>query len=329
MASKRSKKKSRRDLASERGTSRDRADSASAPRETYPVQVGLTTAALLLAAGTWSFWPTLQFLVGEWSRKADYSHGFLVVPIALFFAWERRRSWPGGNLRLSWLGLALVGIAIAGRVAAGALNMEFLDAWMIPLWLGGVVWALFGFQCFRWSLPPIIFLVFMIPLPFSAETWLSRPLQRIATKVSTSTLQILGQPAISEGNTIWLGEHQLEVAQACSGLRIFVAVIAMAFAFVLFSRWNWWHKLLVVIAVFPVAIIANAVRIVGTGILYEYASSEAAQKFSHDFSGWLMIPFAGLLFWLLLIYLDRLFPEVVEVDVMEVMRQAERHGARE
>ena len=81
----------------------------------------------------------------------------------------------------------------------------------------------------------------------------------------------------------------------------------------LFSRWSWWQKTLVLLAALPVAIIANVTRIVVTGLLYHWVSSEAGQKFSHDVAGFVMIPFAAGILWLFLIYLDRLFPLVEEI----------------
>jgi len=134
---------------------------------------------------------------------------------------------------------------------------------------------------------------------------------------------ILGLPVLAEGNTLWIGEEQLFVEDACSGLRIFVGIFALAFAFVLFSRWPWWQKALTLVAALPIAIIANVLRIVGivgTGLLYHWVSGEAGRQFSHDFSGLVMIPIAAAMFWLFVKYLDRLLPEVEMVS--PAMRQA-------
>jgi exosortase len=210
----------------------------------------------------------------------------------------------------------LVGLALA-RTLASIYFLGPIDAWTLPLWLMGGVWLVFGTRCLWWSLPAIAFLWFMIPIPFSAERLMSVPLQRIATKASTEILVTLGQPALAEGNTIWLGDNQLGVEEACSGIRILIGIYALAFAFVLFSRWSWWQKGLALVAALPIAIVANVTRIVVTGLLYQYTSSDAAHRFMHDFSGLAMIPFAALLFWLFLLYVDRLFPEVEEVSSLE------------
>ena len=269
--------------------------------------------AALLVATAWAYWPTLVEMVRQWDRQPDYSHGYLVMPIALFFLWSRRSTFPLDHLRPSLWGAALLLFAGVIRVAAGMYYLLPLDGWTIPLTVAGAVWLLFGRAVLWWSLPAIVFLWFMVPIPYSAERWLSVPLQAVATHLSTAVLVFLGQPAIAEGNVILLGDQSLFVEEACSGMRIFVGIFALAFAFVLFSRWSWWQKVLVLVAALPVAIIANVIRIVATGLLSQWVSSEAGHKFSHDLAGFVMIPLAAALFWLLLVYLDRLFPEVEDV----------------
>jgi len=267
----------------------------------------------MLAVLVWSYWSTLAGMVHAWIQQPDYSHGFIVLPVAIGFLWLRRASFPRDAIRPSLVGVALLFVVGALRLFAGLYYLVPLDGWTLPLAVGAAVWLLYGSRCLRWCLSSILFLWFMVPIPFTAEMWLSVPLQRVATMFSTICLQMLGQPAISEGNTIWLGEQQLFVAEACSGMRIFVGIFALAFAYVLFSRWSWWQKVMVLLAAVPVAIVANVTRIVITGLLYQFATSAAAHTFSHDIAGLVMIPFAALLFWLFLVYLGRLFPEVEDV----------------
>ena len=275
---------------------------------------------VLMAAFLWSYWPTLVEMVGQWINQPDYSHGFLVAPLSVVFLWSRRASFPRDSVGPAALGLSLLIFASVLRVAAGAFYLGPLDGWTIPLWVAGAVWLLFGWACLKWSLSAIVFLWFMIPIPFSAETWLSVPLQALATKLSSACLIMLGQPALAEGNTIWLGEHQLFIEEACSGLRIFVGIFALAFAFALFSHWTWWQKAMALAAVLPVAIVANVTRVTVTGLLYQLVSSKVGMHFSHDLAGLVMIPFAAALFWLFLVYLDRLFPIVQQLSVLDMGR---------
>jgi exosortase len=273
--------------------------------------------AALLTTALWSYWPTVVEMVRQWRSEPDYSHGFLVAPLALLFLWTKRSQFPRHTVRPSVYGGALLLFASGLRIAAGAYYLGPLDGWTMPLWIAGSVWLLFGWQVLLWSLTSIAFLYFMIPIPFTAESWLSVPLQAVATKLSTACLLMLGQPALAEGNTIWIGEHQMFIEEACSGLRIFVGIFALAFAFALFSRWSWWQKGLALAAALPIAIVANVIRIVATALLHQLVSSEAAMRFTHDLSGLAMIPLAAVLFWLFLVYLDRLFPAVETVSAID------------
>jgi exosortase len=283
--------------------------------------VKIFAAAALLVGGVWSYWPTVAGLVGKWNSQPDYSHGYFVIPLALYFLWARRDRFPGAADGIAWAGMILMAASIAMRMFSARYYMMAIDGWSIMLWVGGMVWLLWGRKVFWWSLPSIAFLWFMIPLPYRVERWLSLPLQRVATKLSCWTLQLLGQPALGQGNTIHLGEHQLEVEQACSGLRIFVGIVALAFAYIIITRRPWWEKALLLVSVIPIALVANATRIVGMGLLYQLVSSEAGQHFSHDISGLVMIPFAAGLFALVLWYLGHLVQEVEQVDVKATIRR--------
>lgn len=287
------------------------------------MRLRLVVGGAVLATGVWAYYPTLVEMVTAWEREPDYSHGFLVLPMALLFLWLKRGSFPGFGAS-SWISGVLLLLASVGvRLFAGAFFYEAIDGWSMVLWLAGCVGILFGSAVLRWSGPSIAFLIFMVPLPFRVEGMLSLPLQGVATKLSCWGLQLLGQPAIAEGNTILLGDHHLEIAQACSGLRLFVSILALAFVYLMLVRRTWWEKLLLLASVIPIAILANSTRIIATGLLYEFASTETAKHFSHDFAGWAMIPLAALLFWIVLWYLGKLFREQEQFDVGSLIRRSE------
>ncbi len=294
------------------------------------VSPGTIVGALLVGgAFLWSYWPTLVELVEAWNSEADYSHGFLVGPLAAYLLWARRDRFPGRAGRVAWLGILVIGLSVAMRVIASGYYLKAIDGWSIVVWVGGVIWFLGGWKVFWWSSPAVAFLWFMVPLPFRAERGLSLPLQSAATKISVWVLQTLGQPAIAEGHTILLNSTlgttiPLEVEQACSGLRIFFGITALAMAYVILVRQRWWERVFLVLSLVPVALTANAARIVATALLYRYDMGEAAKKFSHDFAGWAMILLAAGLFAFVLWYLRHAIREVEIVDVGEVLRQRRR-----
>lgn len=276
---------------------------------------------VLAAVFLWAYWPTLTDLVLAWNREADYSHGYLVGPFAVYLLWARRDRCPRPAERLAWVGLALMALSIALRLVGARFFLGAVDAWSMLVWIAGLIWFFWGARVLWWGLPAVAFLWFMIPLPFRAERWLSLPLQTVATKISCWGLQCLGQPALAEGHTILLDTTRLEVEQACSGLRVFVGIMALACAYLTIVRQSWWERALLLASIVPVALAANAARIISTGLLYRYASGEAARKFSHDAAGWAMILVAAGLFALILSYLKHLCREVAPVDIGDVLRR--------
>ena len=284
-----------------------------------------------IAAGTitlglmgWLFWSTLGKLVDVWNTEPDYSHGFLVPPFAIFMLWLRRESLPKNSALPGWGGVALLAVGFAVRFAGERFFLTPLAGWALVFWLAGATWLVAGRRIFVWALPGLVFLLFMIPLPFRIEQSMSWHLQTITTRISTAILVCLGQPAIAEVHTVYLGDHILEIEQACSGLRMFMGIAAVAFAFVVLNPRPWWEKLFLVLAVAPVAMLANAIRVVVTGLLMQMVSGEAAEKFSHDAAGWGMIVVAAGLFGLLVAYLRKL---VVPVEIESGRRLLRRPAA--
>lgn len=256
----------------------------------------LAVAAVLFSVFVWAYWSTFVELVSIWDSSPDYSHGYLVIPLAAWFLWRRRNALPYLDIRPSWWGLSLIALAAGLRLVAARFYFPEFDGISLPLWVGGILWLLGGGALARWAAPALAFLLFLVPLPASIETLLSQPLQALATSMSTWVLQSLGQPAIAEGTTILLNDNVLEVERACSGLRMFYGILALAVAYIIVTRARLYVSLIMLAAVAPVAIAANIMRITATGLLYEYVSGDVARHFSHDLAGILMIVLAVALF---------------------------------
>jgi exosortase len=283
----------------------------------------LAGAAILLACLVWAYFPTLVSLGQSWTNQPDYSHGWFVIPIALWFLWIRREKFPADSVAPAlYSGLAIVAASVLVRYLGARYFLGAVDGWSIVLWITGVVVALAGWRVLWWSLPSIAFLLFMIPMPYRLEHMFRQPLQHLATNISTAVLVMLGQPAIAEGNTIRIGEAQFGIVEACSGLRIFVGIVALAFVYLVVVQRSWLIKGLLLAAVLPVTLIANSTRIVVTCLLQIWVSGEASHRFAHDIAGVVMIPFAALLFGLVLWYLGLLIREVNVANVGEVIRHS-------
>jgi len=299
-------------------------EAVATPAEVALAPSTLAAAAVVGVAFVWSYWPTLGELVAAWNRDPDYSHGYLVAPLAICFLWARRDLFPGFSGGRGWPGLVLLALALAIRAFAGLIRLDSLDGYSILLWAAGVVWLFAGPRVLGWSLPSVLFLAFMVPIPYRAERMLSLPLQRVAAKMSSWMLQFLGIPCFADGNVIRLAGYPLEVERACSGLRIFIGIVALAFAYIVLMRPPIWERLVLLLSVLPIALLANAVRIVGTGVCYHWASEEAARRFSHDTAGLVMIPLAAGMFALVLLYLRKLVFEVEVGDVGLLLKERGR-----
>jgi exosortase len=307
----------------------ERPASAPGPKGAEPVVLSpnlqmakLAVAATCLAAGLIAYGPTIVQLARVWIREPDYSHGFLVVPLAAYFCWLRKGSFPGLAATSPVLSIGLFAGSLALRLVGAKYFFTFMDGWSLVLWVASIVAVLGGRPLLWWCLPSIGFLIFMVPLPFRIEGELSAPLQRIATKLSTTALQTLGQPAFNEGNIILMRDERLVVAEACSGLRLFVSVLALTYAYIAIINRPWWEKLMLALSAIPIAIVSNSARIVATGLLYTVTTSETLRHLAHDWAGFAMIAFAAVLFWLLLKYLKLVIVEEEAMDMASVVRQA-------
>ena len=229
-------------------------------------------------------------LVQDWYLDENYSHGFLVPLISGYLLWSRREDLRRAA-RLSqpsWMGFVLCVLSLALYVLGRAGAELFLQRSSLVLLLMGTVLWLWGWGVFRKALFPLAFLFFMVPLPYIVYDSIAFPLKLLAAKVATEALFYLGVPVYREGNIIHLASQTLEVADACSGIRSLMSLLALGVIYAYFVESAWWKRLIIVLSTVPIAIAANAARVAGTGVLTHYVSPEAAEGFFHTFSGWLV-----------------------------------------
>jgi len=269
-----------------------------------PAPAELAGWAVLIGVFSWAYFLEFRLLAGRW-LEPDYAHGFLVGPFALYLLWARRGLMPRAPQGSAW-GLVLLGLGgILRCLSTFFLFYDNLDPFSLWLALAGVALLLGGWPALRWSGPSILFLILMIPLPGPVASMLGYPLQRLGTVVSTYLLQTCGIPAVDRGIVITLSSIDLEVARACSGLKMLTLFVAVCIGAACLMQRPLWEKLVVVLSAPPVAVIANIARITITGILCETTGADV--KKLHDFAGWGMMPLAVLLIWGEMGLLSRIF----------------------
>jgi exosortase len=219
-------------------------------------------------------------------------------------------------------------VSLVLRYVGGAWFIAACDGWAIVPWIAGTICLVYGWRMTAWASPALVFLLFMVPLPFRAEYLLSQPLQRFATLGSVWILQTFGEKAFAEGNVILLEEHMLEVERACAGLRIFVSVVALAFACAVISHRPMLQKVMLLASALPVAVAVNVLRIVMTSYAFNYGSTEFARGLAHDMAGVVMIPLALLFVIGVHCYLCRLFVEISPMNLADVVGPGRNVGGR-
>jgi len=255
----------------------------------------LVAVILVLGALLAVYWSVIAGLVNAWSTDDNYSHGFFIVPLALYFAWERRERILAAPITPSFFGL----IVVAGSLfllIAGLLGAElFLSRVSIIGAIGGAILFLYGWPMMRILIFPLAFMLLMIPLPAIIFNKIAFPLQLLASHVGESTISAMNIPILREGNVLILANATLEVAEACSGIRSLVALAGLVVIYVYFTEARWWRRVVLLTAVIPIAVLANAARVAGTGLLAHYRGVQAAEGFLHNFSGLLIFLVAVLL----------------------------------
>lgn len=267
-----------------------------------PIAVAVATFLILYA-------PVLNRLAEDWATDDNYSHGYLIAPLAAYFVWERRRRLASLPLRPSAVGLPVVALGLL-MLLAGLLGAElFLPRASLVVVLAGAVLFVAGWQACRVLALPIAFLLLMIPIPALIFNQVAFPLQLLASRVGETVLSSLNIPVLREGNVIVLAHTSLEVAEACSGIRSLISLLTLGIVYGYFMDPRAWVRVLIVVSAIPVAIIANGARVAGTGMAAQWIGVEAAQGFFHEFSGWIVFLFAFIMILILQRLIVRFAPK--------------------
>jgi exosortase len=266
----------------------------------------ISAALAACAATAFLYRDIVPKLVSDWATDDNYSHGFLIVPIAAYLAWQRRAQLQALPIRGSLVGLAVI-LGSLAMLVAGVLGAElFLSRVSLVGLVAGTVLFTLGWRHLRELLFPIAFLLLMVPLPAIVFNQIAFPLQLLASRFGETAVTMAGIPVLREGNVIILANTTLEVAEACSGIRSLVSLLTLGIVYGYFADTRSWVRVTSALATIPIAIVANGLRVAGTGIAAHYYGAAAATGFMHTFSGWLVFVFAFVLLSLVVTALQRI-----------------------
>jgi exosortase len=236
-------------------------------------------------------------LIDDWYYDGNYSHGFLIIPISIYIFYKKRRELvlPA---QPSKLGLAIFIIACLGLIFGAAAKEFFTARFSLVLGITGIAMYYVGWANFRKVWFAFFFLMFMIPLPATVYYSATLPMQLFATKITHIILKIVGIPALRQGNIIYLPNYALEVAEACSGLRSLVTLLALGALIAYMTLSGKIKPIIFFLSAIPIAIGLNIFRLVFTAVGAYAISTKLAEHFLHELSG-IIVFFLALVIMLL------------------------------
>ena len=240
---------------------------------------------IVLLALIFLYFPFLVKLVEDWGTNDDYSHGYFIPFLTLYFIYCMRDELKKIAIKPCNLGLLVI-LAGLGQLVVGKIGSEFfLQRTSLLVVLLGIALFLLGWQYFKMLFLPLAYLIFMIPLPAIIWNKIAFPMQLFSSYLTEQVVSSLGIPIYREGNVMHLAQTTLEVVAACSGLRSLVTMFALSGALALLSTLSAKKKVILFFAAAPIAIFANIVRLTATALMATEIGAAAAQGFLHEFSG--------------------------------------------
>ena len=241
-----------------------------------------------LAAAVVPFARVLNQLVGMWESAPEYSHCMLIPAVSAFLIFRERAVLARMRFEGSWLGIAVL---VAGMGLWGVAELSTI--WVIEQYafvvvIYGLTLALVGREAFRRLWMAMLILLFTIPLPIFFSNSLSLHLELLSSALGVDVIRLFNIPVYLDGNVIDLGVYQLQVAEACSGLRYLFPLMTLAFIVAYFFRVPLWKRTALFLASVPIAILMNSLRIGLIGVSVAYWGQKMAEGVLHYFEGWVV-----------------------------------------
>ena len=241
-----------------------------------------------LGAGVF-FYDGVEALLQAWARP-EYSHGPLIPILSGLLFLRQLREFPPdpGPKRQRWIGVAVILAAITVGALGKLAEISDIVTYATIIWVGGILLVSFGWETGRHFWPPVLHLVYMLPLPDTVYYKMTTWLQLVSSELGVWFLRLLAIPVFLEGNIIDLGVTKLHVAEACSGLRYLFPILSFSYIFAVLYKGPIWHKAVLLISAAPITVLMNSVRIAIAGIIVQYWGLDWLEGFTHFFEGWVI-----------------------------------------
>jgi exosortase len=283
------------------------------PLHTYIKIIGVATLFYLL------FSKEIESLVYKWRGDSSWSHGFIIPLFSLYFIHHRKDQILALQTRPNYLGLVFMLLWLflyALNLAVPSLRVGYASPLLMIWVLGSIVLFLGGFRLLKLTWLPIVFLIFAVPLPYGYYVRMTMPMQKMAAEAAAALLNLVGGVEATTLGTmidvVYKGQRidpPINVAEACSGMRLLMAFVALGVAMAYLYQRPLWQKFVLLVSTVPIAIFCNIVRVVITGFICVFINQEYAQGVYHDLLGLAMLPLAFALYGLLDWFMSTLFIE--------------------
>ncbi len=263
----------------------------------YPTKLfwgGIAISVLLIA---YPFLDTIRDMIMRWDTMKEYGYGYIIPFITLFLIWQRKEALMQQAFKPTLLAVPILIISGILYFIGEVSTTHTLSQYALVLTILGLAYGILGWQVFKIVAMPLVLLFFMVPLPPFVFNNLSAKLQLISSQLGVAVIRLLGVSVYLSGNVIDLGKFQLQVAEACSGLRYLFPLMSLSFVAAYLYNVEYWKRGLIFLSSMPITVFMNSFRIGVIGVLVEYYGIAQAEGFLHQFEGWfIFMACMGILF---------------------------------
>ncbi|MBN1211780.1 MAG: exosortase/archaeosortase family protein [candidate division Zixibacteria bacterium] len=251
--------------------------------------------------------PTLYELVRDWATDGNYSHGFLIPAVSVYLIWQKKKELAALTFTTDNRGLFFVVAGLILFILGNGAAEYFTVRFSFVVTLFGLVYYLFGHQLVRKTWFEFFFLLFMIPIPYVIYFAATFPMQLLASKITAGVLNLIGMGVVRQGNIIHISGYSLEVAEACSGMRSLVSLLALGALFAYLTQKRFTAQLILFLSTIPIAVAANVFRVFITSLLAYTVTENVTAEPLHSILGLSVFAVAFILLFILGLILKQVF----------------------
>ena len=271
------------------------------------------------------FYSDLYQIIYRWFKDPSWSHGLLIPFFSLYFLNQHTEDITRLESRPNYLGLVLlIGCLVLYFLNIAHFSFGYASPILMIASLGMIVLFLGGWKLVKYAWLPVTYLIFAVPLPGRFEKAMTIPMRKLAASIASGVLNFVPELETNANGAVvdvvykgvQMGEG-LDVADACSGMRLLTAFLALGVAMAYLHYRPAWQRLVLLACTVPIAIACNVIRVTTTCFIYILWNPEYAKGIYHDLLGMLMLPLAFGMYGLIAWFMSNLFEDEDAEEVVE------------